>query len=139
MAPGTRRHCYACYFDPVAHPEVWTKGDIFQRFGTTWDSLHYGLTQQPKAQVSLVDGNIESFLLFDRALNIFKHDFVGFLGFPGLMTQKRDFKNGEELTLSQKLVSCQNQKFQTKRVHTFEWNSIGLVILICHIIQNDIG
>ena len=34
------------------NPEVWTKGDIFQRFGTTWDSLHYGLTQQPKAQAS---------------------------------------------------------------------------------------
>eukprot|EP00439_Symbiodinium_sp_Y106_P039235 s1592_g4.t2 len=29
---------------------VWTKGDIFQRFGTTWNDLHYGLTQQPKAQ-----------------------------------------------------------------------------------------
>eukprot|EP00435_Cladocopium_sp_Y103_P075843 s5_g66.t1 len=33
---------------------VWTKGDIFQRFGTTWDSLHYGLTQQPKAQAWLM-------------------------------------------------------------------------------------
>lgn len=33
---------------------VWTKGDIFQRFGTTWDSLHYGLTQQPKAQAFLM-------------------------------------------------------------------------------------
>ena len=34
----------------IAGFEVWTKGDIFQRFGTTWNNLHYGLTQQPKAQ-----------------------------------------------------------------------------------------
>eukprot|EP00913_Durusdinium_trenchii_P004047 g3749.t1 len=33
---------------------VWTKGDIFQRFGTTWNNLHYGLTQQPKAQAFLM-------------------------------------------------------------------------------------
>merc|ERR1719356_1763099 len=35
---------------PQPHCEhVWTKGDIFKRFGTTWDNPHYGLTQQPKA------------------------------------------------------------------------------------------
>ena len=39
------------------------------------------------------------------------------------MAQKRELKIGEEFTLSQKLVSCQSQKFQTKSVHTFEWNS----------------
>eukprot|EP00930_Biecheleria_cincta_P086449 TRINITY_DN75729_c0_g1_i1.p1 TRINITY_DN75729_c0_g1~~TRINITY_DN75729_c0_g1_i1.p1 ORF type:complete len:456 (-),score=76.85 TRINITY_DN75729_c0_g1_i1:2-1369(-) len=33
---------------------VWTKGDIFARFGVTWDNPHYGLTQQPKAQAFLL-------------------------------------------------------------------------------------
>ncbi|CAE8620037.1 unnamed protein product, partial [Polarella glacialis] len=27
---------------------AWSKGDIFELFGSTWDDPHYGLTQQPK-------------------------------------------------------------------------------------------
>ncbi|CAE8611294.1 unnamed protein product [Polarella glacialis] len=33
---------------------VWTKGDIFEQFGTTWDDPHYGLSQQPKAQAYMM-------------------------------------------------------------------------------------
>ena len=39
----------ACRVQLFSH-EVWTKGEIFERFNTTWDNPHYGLTQQPKAQ-----------------------------------------------------------------------------------------
>ena len=77
--------------------------------GRKWSLFHFSMST-PKATPR------ESSFLFARALNIFKTRFrrVPRIRIPGLMAQKRELKIGEEFTLSQKLVSFQSQKFQTK-------------------------
>eukprot|EP00439_Symbiodinium_sp_Y106_P038878 s680_g4.t1 len=53
---------------------VWTKGEIFERFNTTWDNPHYGLTQQPKAQAFLMRLNARTSRLL-RTWEMLLQDF----------------------------------------------------------------
>ncbi|CAE7595713.1 unnamed protein product, partial [Symbiodinium sp. CCMP2456] len=53
---------------------VWTKGEIFERFNTTWDNPHYGLTQQPKAQAYLMRLNVRTSRLL-RTWEMLLQDF----------------------------------------------------------------